>query len=126
MSSRVRSFTTKDPELNRKLVQLEDALYALFAASADSHRLELVTPVLKNGYIARPGQLVRVAKPVEMLLAVPKIDDAGLPLVIWNQSGGAIELRTITGTINGAAGTTLSNQRAYRLESDGTNYAGEF
>ena len=126
MSSRIRSFTDKDAELNRKLVQLEDSLYSLLAAITYAHQLELVVPVSKSGFIARPGQLVRVVKPVEVLLAVPKIDAAGLSLVIWNRSGGAITLRTIKGTVNGATATTISGQRGVRLQHDGVDYCGEF
>lgn len=126
MSTRIRSFTSKDAELNRKLVQFEDAMYSLLAAAANSQRLEVVSNVTKAGFIARPGQLVCVTKPIEVLLAVPTIDDAGFSLVIWNRSGGALTLRTIKGTINGAAATTISGQRGVRLEHDGADYCGEF
>lgn len=126
VSSRVRVFTDKDPELNRKLVQFEDAVYALFDIASGSIRLEIAPPVLKAGIIARAGQLVRVFKPVELLLAAPKTDDAGSPLVIWNRSGGTVTVRPIKGTVNGAVSASLAGARAYRLQHDGTDYAGEF
>lgn len=126
MSSRIQSFTDKDPELNRKLVQLEESLYSLLAAAADDVKLELPAIVLAGGFVARAGQLVRVGKVVELLLAAPTVASTGTPLVIWNRSGGTVTLRPIKGLINGAATASLAGARAYRLQHDGTDYCGEF
>jgi len=120
MTGRIRSFTSKDAELNRKLVQLEDSFSGEVDALKARVDLSVVTPVLRAGYIARAGQLVRVLKPVELLLAKPKQDDRGRQLVVWNGSGGVVTLRPVESTLDGLETRFLSGAGAF--VHDGGNW----
>jgi hypothetical protein len=120
MSSRTRNFTTKDSELNRKLVQLEDSFFGEVDALKERASLSVPPPVLQAGYIARAGQLVRVLKPVELLMAKPKQDERGRQLVVWNGSGGIVTLRPIGSALDGLSSGILVGSGAFI--HDGENW----
>ena len=120
MSTRIREFTKTDSELNRKLVQLEDRFFGEIDALEERIDLSIAPPVLRAGYIARAGQLVRVLKPVELLLAKPEKDTRGQQLIVWNGSGGTVTLRPIGSTLNGLA--TGAVVCAVTLVHDGENW----
>lgn len=102
MTGRIREFSRQDTELNRKLVQLEDNVFSLFEQSARSHQLGLVGTVSKPGVIAQPGQFIRVTEAVELLLAEPRPDSAGIMLGLWVEPGvTSATARVIRGSLDG-------------------------
>jgi hypothetical protein len=122
MSGRIREFTRKDPELNRKLVQLENSVFSLFETAKNAHGFEVRPDISKPGEIIRPGQLARAVKPVEVLLAPPTPNSAGFPLGFWNKSGGLLTLRPVKGLIDGAESKTVIADQLYFICHDGVDF----
>lgn len=120
MNAPIRAFTSKDPDLNRKLAQLEESVYGRIEALKSVHHFEVVDAITKSGRIARPGQFVRVLEPVEVLLPAPEKNKAGLPVVIWNLSGEAITLKPLGGRLNGATSGIFPGART--LLHDGKDW----
>jgi len=118
MSARIREFTKKDPELNRRLVQLEDSFFGEVNALSERIDLSVVALVLRAGYIARPGQFVRVLKPVELLLTKPKQSERGRPLIVWNGSGGLVTIRPVESTLDGLATGVLVGSGTFIHDGD--------
>lgn len=122
IAPRVREFTRKDPELNRRLVQLEDNLFSLFEDASGTFKLRAVERVKKAGHVARPGQFIRVVKSVEVILAPPTANAVGTPLALWNRSGGLVTLRPVSGTVDGRESKIIAPNRLYLIYHDGEDF----
>jgi hypothetical protein len=112
---KVAEFTKADPELNRRLRDLQERVAEELAEVGGSRRTVLVNV---TGTVVRPGDLVEVAPglTLELVLAAPRAgaDDGRAIEIIKPAAGGTVTVRPSSGTVNGAATQALTSLGLYR------------
>lgn len=110
--------------LTDAVAKIQDAAVAAFSAIERSWltRYQVPERVSAAGYLARPGQLVRMIAAVELLLATPTPDTRGIPTLVYNDSDGVVLVRPVGATVNGQDLTAFVEPGLHTLVNDGEAY----
>jgi hypothetical protein len=109
---------TPDAALDRKLADFQDNVSVALAdlESRSASRPTISTQTTGKAAIpVRPGETRFAAGGSEVLLARPRPDDEGRTLNIIQQSAGAVTVRPIGVSVNGAATLNLPAVGRYEL-----------
>lgn len=121
--TKVAEFTKADPELNRRLRELQENVATELGELADERRVLLVTV---TGALVRFGDLAIVAPGLSLELVLTEArsgrDDGRTIEVIKQSAAGTVTVRPAVGQVNGAATQALTSVGLYRYKAARGSY----